>query len=267
MSVDFSRIVTSITCAGASRIHDMYATALNILINTTHNVLVLNYNDLEENQVVEDRLKMLVELGKHTNNEVEIQRFDSKVALAAMHASTIELGSSIREFWLSIDDDVLIPYQTLNLLSKASYYNSRDLFLYGFFEVQNFRNYADWNPKPYNLSDVGHIIEEHGEKHILHRLCARIPKFVMLKFFEQDQHCGSFMVRLKKVNEPQLLTKLKHWEKGIRGVDVYICRYVNNPSWIVGSNAFHTDCTRAHVDNVLWKKDVEDKTWGKSNAT
>jgi hypothetical protein len=275
--IDFSRILTSFSCFGNSRIPDLYATVLNVLANTTDNKVVVNINTKDLSAETSDRLALLAAMARHTGNTFQVNTFEESVSLGQMYHymlvdqqaqdGLVDKSAKIRRYWLSIDDDLFVPTVTLDLLAQASesfLYNqdfAPDLFLFGFFEVINYRNYQDWYPEPLDWSSMLEAEKQYGQKHLLHRLYE--PAYLLtLKEFP-GQHCGAFMIDLPKLIQKRwVLDHLKQWAKGQRGVDVYICKSAESPRWIYGSNAYHTDRTKAHIDNTIWSKDVEGgKPW------
>lgn len=265
--IDFSQIRTSLSCYSNSRIPDMYATALNILSNTTNNFLVVNINTKYLSDENLDRLAILLNLAKVTQNEVKVNTWPEEMSLAQMYYESFEdLDSqkNFRPYWLSVDDDLFIPTQTLNILSKVSKLEKqRGLYLYGFYEVINYRGYKDWSPEIHYLRDIPRVIKEYGQKALLHRLFKVVSEQPDIIPLLEGLHCGSFMFckgSLSPEKEKVILDTLKVWPKGKRGVDKFICETVGNPYWIHGANAYHTDRTKKHIDNKMWTEDVE-KLW------
>ena len=253
-------ITTAITCAGNERVNDMYATALNILANTTNNEVFIHFNTEALSEEAVDRLKTLMHLAEHNSNILKPRFWPERTPLAHMHMHTIDQGT--RKFWLSVDDDVFIPYKTLNLLNQTAnqLYPNSLLYLYTFFEVINRRGYKDYHPQKIMLGKpTGNLLLEINQyaRTPLHRNyeIPDSPEFITMK----DLYCGSFMVNREYLCKRQdVLNELEDWKKGKRGVDKYICQAVTSrPQWIYGSTAYHTDCTRATIDNKLWTEDMD----------
>ena len=250
---DFSHIVTTLSCGCVSRFIDVYATTLQILANTNKNLVVLQLNYTEKEEV-KDRLFVLQALAKHNNNQLYVNHFSPTLSLAFMYSDTIKNYFS-RKYWLSIDDDILIPASSLSLIREATM-QDHSLLLYGFFECVNYRKYKDWNPNILSLREALTLLNTEREKEIIHRLQEQLPYLVLLPL-TKGQHSGSFIIKIEEITRTMVDTLAK-WEKGRRGVDVFLCKSMKTANLIFGANAFHTDRTQGTITG-FWKKDVQEK--------
>jgi hypothetical protein len=265
--LNFERIDVVMCCANNERFPDAYAAAFNILMNVSNARFKLCMNE-ELNAANEQRAEMLKALGGHTHNEVTVLEFDPSFSKAKM-ISRVMFGSDLRSdvnsrpWHLNVDDDFMIPYRTLSLIAQASFDEDRNsaMYIYGLFDVINFRDYEDWSAEKVTEEGLFTFIAKNGMRCLNNHLCDSIPDEV-IRYEIPGNSTGSYMFNRDLVwrNFPQsFLNILEDWPKGKRGYDDFLCKHMaglGKAYWMFGSNNFHTDLTRAHVDGKIWKEDV-----------
>lgn len=260
--IDFGRILTMMCCANLDRIDDLYAAAANILINTRKNTLCVLMNTKEESEHSKIRESSLFALAKATKNEIHWSSYPESMSKAAMIESKIaqQFEWDYRPYWiLNVDDDYMIPFKTLELLSKASFTKRNcDMIMYGQFDIINYRDHPDWSDRHWRLSELLDFVHQYGRRLLVHHLLDDddIPNEPM--FFDlPGQSTGSHMFSTTSYkNNVSLRAKMREWPKGQRGYDVVLCNEIGKVCWLVGSNAYHTDRTRKILDGKLWVKDT-----------
>lgn len=255
--IDFEDITTVFCCANNERVPDLYAAAFNVMMNTRNGefIILMNEPSTEKSQ---ERFDMLFALANHTGNKFSLCEFEPTWSKAQMIETV--LFNTNRRWHLNVDDDFMIPFGTLNLLSQARHRTDASMFIYGLFDVINYRNYEDWSDTQLKEEDLFEFIAENGMRCLNNHLCADIPKDLKL-YKIPGQSTGSYMVNVEKLSflQPDIQKVLKEWPKGKRGYDDFLCRYAAECGpmyWIYGSNSFHTDLTRHHVDGKIWTQDV-----------
>lgn len=257
--IDFSKLNVVYCCAGNERVHDLYAAVFNVLMNTSNAKVTVCFNELDMSTSAEDRRAMLEALACHTNNEFEWVCYPKEFSKAKMISKHVAAVG--RPWHLNIDDDFMIPYATLRLLEQASNTEDAAIYIYGLFDVINFRNYEDWSAERLKREDLFDFIAKHGMRCLNNHLCDRIP-VALERFRIPGQSTGSYMFNTDLLLSPTLdafKKELENWPKGKRGYDDFLCNtmaQLGPAYWIFGSNSFHTDVTRHHVDGRLWTQDV-----------
>lgn len=260
--IDFSKIVIMISCFGNSRVTEMYATAISLILTLHKARIVILFNDTYENLEPKsaERFEVMSRLAVHQNVDLQIYYHAPEMSLANMYWNALHTSAVIsgRDYWMSVDDDVLVPKTTLEFIEQVVK-QEFSLLLYGFYELVNRRGYKDWQDKKveWNAETCESLTKDFGEKTLIHQ-CWKVPKNYVLNVLKVGQHAGSFIARIDELREnKKLMNALQDWPKGLRGVDVAICKsFAENPILIVGANAYHTDCTGSTLDGKLWKEDV-----------
>ena len=261
-----NRIMFSTTCASVDRFIDAYAAATNILTNQGGIEFVMNLNFLET-ESIDHYLGTLGALAHCRDSDFVVHKHSSDKSLAYMYHHMLECTDA--DYWISVDDDSLVPAITSNALIKHTEYG-RSACLYGFYEVVNRRGYEDWDSYLHEPFDIGHTIKKATSlpqaKPYLHKHYVETEHNVAIDISNRGLSSGSFMVSAKSVkNNKEAMAKLESWPKGQRGVDVFICSLFDSDLEFLVVNAYHTDRTGSHLNNDLWTKDVPGKTWGNSD--
>ncbi len=257
--IDFDKIATTFYCANHDRIPDAYASIMNILINTKNNLVVLCLNTLIENSQTTERISLLEATAKVTYNDFVLLKFEEKISKAHMQEQCFAgpcYSSPNKTYYLSVDDDFLIPYKTLDLLAQAATKSEAELYIYGLFDVINYRDFQDWDDTKLALNDLFGFIRVNGMRCLINHLYKDIPD-ELITFKIPGQSCGSYMVKASSyIGNVELRANMIVYPKFKRGYDVMLCNSFDKIEWIFGSNNYHTDRTKAHVDGTIWKQDA-----------
>lgn len=275
-----------VPCSGASRLNNFYATVTNILINTRSTRVYFTINDdkLETFEAFDKTLKELEGLASVTGNEFKGGFYPKEFSKSRMMCHVLQYNPGI-VYLMNVDDDVLIPAATLELIQRAvEFQQSRpphqqaSVLMYGLMDAQNKRKHIDYDSNVYGPKDVEKIVLEWGKKVLPHRVweTPRSLYGAALKFPEPDlmelEH-DTFLMRNKEdlrrnhgagswiINAGHLLfnTKLlgvmQDWDKFMKGEDVILVKnlaLVNKMYWICYSTAFHTDWNASELGNPTW---------------
>ena len=256
----------STTCASVDRFIDAYAAATNILANQGGIEFVMNLNFLET-ESIDHYLGTLGALAHCRDSDFVVHKHSSDKSLAYMYHHMLECTDA--DYWISVDDDSLVPAITSNALVKRLKFR-HGACLYGFYEVVNRRKYEDWDSYLHEPLDIAQAIRKSTSlpqaKPYMHKHYAESEVPVTVNISNLGLSSGSFMVPIKSVkNNTEAMAKLESWPKGQRGVDVFICSLFDSDLTFLITNAYHTDRTGSHLNNDLWTKDVPGKTWGNSD--
>lgn len=263
--IDFSRINVMLCCFGNERVNDLYAAAFNILMNTKNTVMDIAYNTLELSEEALLRKSLLEALATHTGNKLTWINFDESVSKAQMisailktydYISVVPYTNKGTKWLLNVDDDYMIPYKTLKLFELASKVENPGVnnYVYGQFDIINYRDYEDWSAEKLELSDLFNFARENGLRCLPNHLMKEIPD-ELITFAMPGQSTGAYMIDTSAI-KLSMLDVLDQWPKGKRGYDEFLCSAIGGVHWIYGSNSYHTDRTKAHVDGKVWKEDV-----------
>lgn len=265
VNVNFEKIVVTVSCFDNSRVLDMYATVASLILSLNSGRIVILLNDLFENFTSEskERFLLLERLADHQGVELQTYYNEPSVSLAQMYwlALHTRYVTNSKTYWMSVDDDVLVPRKTLKAVENETKLG-HSLILYGFYELINQRGYDDWvcRKLEWSPSEVELIKELYGEKSLIHQSW-KVGLGYEPHLMSRGQHSGSFVVKIEDLKKnSKLLNTLKTWPKGRRGVDVEICKSIKSkPVFLAGATAYHTDRTKSTLNNNLWKEDVPEQ--------
>jgi hypothetical protein len=266
---DFSRIHVMLCSVGNERVHDLYAATFNILMNVENAVVTIAYNKEESfmDEAERTRKALLFALAKQTTNALLWINYPAEFSKAKMIAQTFDewqnrfgafrtMSENDRCWYLNVDDDYMIPYKTLKLFELASKADKPDthLYVYGQFDIINYRDYEDWDDTKLGLEDMFEFVKVNGIRCLPNHLMKEIPD-QLITFKMPKQSTGAYMADMLRVNS-DMFQVLNEWPKGKRGYDEFWCNAIGGVEWIFGSNSYHTDRTMAHVDGKIWHTDV-----------
>jgi hypothetical protein len=269
MTVNFERINVMYCCFGNSRVTDLYASVFNVLMNVEQAHITIAFNTIFPSEETKMRRSLLEAMARHTTNTLLWIEYPESFSKAQMIENVFEYwekNNVLRDWYLNIDDDFMIPYKTLNLLTQASMNYITPIYIYGQFDIINYRQFADWDSTKINESDILQFVAKYGMRCLIHHLAETIPDH-LITYKLPGASTGSYMINYGSITSI-IKNKLKAWKKGVRGYDDYLCNAVltNNfkdldiskesVRWIYGSNSYHTDRTQEHIDGVIWTEDV-----------
>lgn len=265
----FNEVTTLMCCVGEKRIHDLYAAAFNILMNTTNNGMVICYNEPELSVEATERRGLLYAIADANKNELEWISFEKITSKASMIETALGASGFYRRWVMNVDDDYMIPAKTLEQIAYITCADAQgekkfeefDMLMYGQFDIINYKNHSDWSSERVKYQDILPFIKEHGSRLLVHHLMDEndipFPPHVMTL---PGQSTGSHLFRtMAYIENMPLREKMLNWPKGKRGYDDMLCKEMGEKGkigWIVGSNSYHTDRTKKILDGELWKEDI-----------
>lgn len=140
-----------------------------------------------------------------------------------------------------LDDDQIVPYDTLVLIESAQHNNDYDVIGFQQCDVLNTRGYPDYSNEP---KDRKYKWDSERFPY-LYYVWADYPKFIDYDF---TLTLGIWSV--KALYEKEVVSMWSNWELGRRGYDVYGSSKLKC-SLLVGTNTFHLGI----YDNSKWRKE------------
>lgn len=256
-----------VTCANESRLPQLWATLSSLLtgltvdwekrVNTVKVIVVFNKDSFDTlNKPNSSNGGRTWEvLFRSVGIEYSQYVFDEQLSPPQMWCEVLKSRPK-DEWFISVDDDMIWvrPNLLVDFLSSDVKYYNPDLITYGFWDIENKRQYFDWYDS-FLVSKVNILLEKHGERAVWNQKWELDAPVQVFAYDSSTVICtGASVVKVRSVlDNPKLWTKLSNWSKGTRGYDYYLC---NN----IGSRRFHFFPTyvnhvgvyRPQLDNDLW---------------
>lgn len=250
MKLDFSDIMIMTPSIGKSRSVKLFATIMNVLSNVTGVHWIIDIEQSVEKSIIDD----ILDLANVTGNMVDFavrEPVQQSVGRRKVDMINFWVNHKNKRNWLlNVDDDFILPYETLSIVYQASRHLSIKYFSLCQFDIRNIRGYADWDKIVRRPSDLKLFIEKNGIEKVNSHLWEAYDSLVLENTVGISSGC--FMMN-RHADIQSVIGILSEFEKGERLSDVAIAKIIGEGYILVGANVYHL--VNEEYFNKKWQKE------------